>query len=72
MKVEIINTQRTLSDDTTNPSLTFILGKVSFETRSQTDANNDIVKETVGFVGSYNNTAGYTAKATLVNDRETI
>ena len=72
MKVEIINTHALLSDGTTNPTLTFTLGKVSFETRDQTDANNDIVKQTVGFIGSYNNTDWYTVKATLKNNRSSI
>lgn len=47
MKIEIINTQATLSDETTNPTLTFTLGKVTFETRDQSDSNNDIVTQTV-------------------------
>lgn len=72
MKVEIINTQETLSDDSTNPSLVFTFAKVSFESRSQTDANNDIVKQTIWFVASYNATDEYTSKATLVNDRATV
>lgn len=61
-KIEIVNT-----DVAGDPTMTFILGKTAFETRDQTDGNNDIVKQTVWFVGAYNCTAEYSIKATLIN-----
>lgn len=72
MKISLVNTSATLSDDSTNPTITFTLGKVSFETRSQTSGNNDIIKQTVWFIASFNETDGYSTKCTVINDRATV
>lgn len=66
MKIEIINTDVALAVSW-NPTMTFILGKVVFEARDSTGENNDIVKQTIGFSWAYNNTEGYTVKASLIN-----
>jgi hypothetical protein len=71
MKIEIINTDVTLTGSW-NPTLSFTLGKVSFESRSQTTWNDEIVKQTTGFVWSFNNTDGYTIKASMITDRATV
>ena len=34
--------------------------------------NNDIIKETVWFIGAFNNTDGYTIKASMINSRSTV
>ena len=51
-----------------NPTLTFTLGKVVFESWDETTDNNDVIKQTVGFSWAYNNTATYTIKASLINE----
>lgn len=67
MKIEIINTDVTMTPSW-NPTLTFILWKTLFETRDETDANNDIVMQTVWFTGGYNVSSTYTIKASLINE----
>jgi hypothetical protein len=69
MRIEIINTDVTLTGGG-NPTITITLGKVAMETREQSSDNNEIVTQTVGFVGSYNNDDGYTIKASMINERE--
>jgi len=54
-----------------NPTITFILWKTAFETRDQTDDNNEIVKQTLWFTGTYNCTDGYTIKASMINSQST-
>jgi len=68
MKIELINTDVTMTPSG-NPTLSFTLGKVAFESWSQTSDNNDIVKQTIGFVGAYNNDDGYSIKAQMINEK---
>lgn len=68
MSISLVNTDVTLSWGW-NPTVTLTLGKVKFEEWDITDDNNGIVKQTVGFVGAFNNTEGYTIKASLINSK---
>jgi len=70
MKIELINTDVTMTPSG-NPTMSFTLGKVAFEKWSQTSDNNEIVKQTIGFVGAYNNTDTYSIKASLINEKST-
>lgn len=70
MKIEIINTDITIGT-AQNPTLTLFFGRVALEDRKRSDANNDLVMQTMGFVGEFNAADGYTAKVTLKNLRST-
>lgn len=65
-KIEIINTDVTLTPSG-NPTMTFILWKTAFETRDQTDDNNEIVKQTLWFTWAYNCSDSYSIKASIIN-----
>lgn len=71
MKIELINTSIDLTG-WGNPTITFTLSKVALESRSQTGNNNDIVKQTIWFVWTYNASDDYTIKATTITDRATV
>lgn len=70
MKIELINTDVTMTPSG-NPTLSFTLGKVAFESWSQTSDNNEIVKQTIGFVGAYNVDEAYSIKASMINEKST-
>lgn len=71
MKIELINTDVTLTPSG-NPTISITLAKVWFESWEQGSDNNDIIKETVWFIGAFNNTDGYTIKASMINSRSTV
>ena len=70
IKIEFINPDVDLAVSG-NPTLSFTFAKVAFESWDSSDDNDAIVTQTVGFVASYNNTDGYSVKATMINDNAT-
>lgn len=67
MKIELINTSESLSPSG-NPTISFTLSKVAFTAWDKTDNNNEIVKQTFGFIGTFRDSDGYTAKASMINE----
>lgn len=67
MSITIINTDVTMTPSG-NPTLTFTLAKVAFNAWDKTDSNNEVVKQTFGFIGTFSDTEGYTAKAEMINE----
>lgn len=70
MEIRIINTDITIGS-AQNPTLSFIFGRVALEDWDKTQDNNDLVMQTMWFVGEFNATDGYTVKASLKNLQST-
>ena len=67
MKIELINNSEALSPSGV-PTISFIFSKVWFTAWDKTDNNNEIVKQTFGFVATLRDTDWYTAKASMINE----
>lgn len=66
MRITITNTDITIGS-AQNPKLEFVFGRVALEDREKTQDNNDLVMQTMWFVGEFNATDGFTIKANLQN-----
>jgi hypothetical protein len=66
MKIEIKDTSVNLGSDT-NPTLTFILPKISMTEISRDQSNDSLVNETVSFKGMFDLSSGVPIQATLIN-----
>ena len=66
MRITITNTDVTIGSGQ-NPKLEFIFGRVALEDWGKTQDNNDLVMQTMWFVGEFNATDGFTLKANLQN-----
>lgn len=66
MEIRIINTDITIWS-AQNPTLSFIFGRVALEDWEKTTDNNDLVMQSMWFVGEFNKTDGYAVKASLKN-----
>lgn len=67
MKIAIIATGATIWS-ASNPELVIIAARVWFMSHNKSDANNDVVKETLDFTFHHNSSAGYICKADLLNE----
>lgn len=66
MRITITNTDITIGS-AQNPKLEFVFGRVALEDWKKSDANNDLVMQTMWFAGEFNATDGFTVKANLQN-----
>jgi len=68
MRIAIINTSETIGS-ASNPSLVFNFGQVDLDERDRSDANNDLVTQTLWFKWEYETTSGYMLKVDLLNTK---
>lgn len=65
-EITIDNTDVTIGT-AANPKLVFTFAKVSFDEFTRSDDLNAIIKQTINFIGLFNNAEGYSVKAVLTN-----
>ena len=70
MRLVLINTDETIGSST-NPELDLELSRVSFQDWKDTEDNNALVMQTIGFTAEFDADAAYTGLAILVNDKTT-
>lgn len=70
MRLVLINTDETIGSST-NPELDLELARVSFQDWKDTEDNNALVMQTIGFTAEFDADAAYTGLAILVNDKTT-
>lgn len=70
MRFEVTNTDKTIGSSS-NPRLRLDFARCSFESWSQSDDNNALVMQTIGFDGEFDATESNTVVAVLVCDQTT-
>jgi len=71
-RLELINANATAIVTGVYPSI-FIDGmKAGFNERDKSDANNDIITQTMGFSGQYDTTTSATIEILLITDTATV